>query len=57
MKKYNELYVTIVKISREDVITASPGGGGLGGGFGGEDDGFDTTASSVEVAGIFTENA
>lgn len=55
MKKYNELFVNIVRISCEDVITASPSGGGLGGGFGGEEDGFDTSASAAE-AGMFYEN-
>ena len=53
MKKYNELSVNIVKISREDVITTSPGG--LGGGFGGEEDGFDTSASATD-ANLFHEN-
>lgn len=56
MKQYNQVYVNIVKISCEDVITTSPGGGGWGGGFGGEEDGFDTSSASTD-GNCFSENA
>ena len=53
MKKYNEVQCQIIQISSEDIVTASITGGGLGGGFGGEEQTFTPPPSTQ---GMFYEN-